>query len=124
MVSMYLRSSFSSNKRKIRFPSGFKIFKLGALLFLVFFPRPPAVFERSSEVPFQNTAILRFEIYYSCPMLTQQPFIADDLPARELLSLKKACMVFYDASGALAWQDLEVLNPFKKPPPFSAGWSN
>ena len=57
-------------------------------------------------------------------MLTQQPFIADDLPARELLSLKKACMVFYDASGALAWQDLEVLNPFKKPPPFSAGWSN
>eukprot|EP00434_Breviolum_minutum_P010604 symbB.v1.2.009354.t1/scaffold561.1/size520142/22 len=49
-----------------------------------------------------------FEIYYSCPMLTQQPFIADDLPTRELLSLKKACMVFYDASGALAWQDLEA----------------
>ena len=54
-------------------------------------------------------------------MLTQQPFIADDLPTRELLSLKKACMVFYDASGALAWQDLEVLNSFKKNPNFLQG---
>ena len=53
-----------------------------------------------------ETNNLRFEIYYSCPMLTQQPFIADDLPAKKLLSLKKACMVFYDAS--FAWQDLEV----------------
>lgn len=41
-----------------------------------------------------------FEIYYSCPVLTQLPLLADDSPARHLLSSQMAVMVCYDASFA------------------------
>eukprot|EP00435_Cladocopium_sp_Y103_P047121 s140_g13.t1 len=41
-----------------------------------------------------------FEIYYSCPVLTQLPLLADDSPARALLSSEMAVMVCYDASFA------------------------
>lgn len=106
-------------QKKNPLPFGFQNIQVGGTLLSCFFsPGPRPFLKGLPKSSFQNTAILRFEIYYSCPMLTQQPFIADDLPTRELLSLKKACMVFYDASGALAWQDLEVLNPFKKTPRF------
>ncbi|CAK9093905.1 unnamed protein product [Durusdinium trenchii] len=39
-----------------------------------------------------------FEIYYSCPMMTQLPLVADDLPARRLVSARRAAVVHYDAS--------------------------
>lgn len=39
----------------------------------------------------------RFEIYYSCPLMTQLPLVADDLCARELLRQGRAVVVDYDS---------------------------
>ncbi|CAE7769822.1 unnamed protein product [Symbiodinium pilosum] len=48
-----------------------------------------------------------FEIYYSCPAMTQMPIVADNSPAEELVRRKRAALVQYDASCCVLW-DLQA----------------
>ncbi|CAE7290447.1 unnamed protein product [Symbiodinium sp. CCMP2592] len=48
-----------------------------------------------------------FEIYYSCPTMTQMPIVADNSTAEELVRRKLAALVQYDASCCDPW-DLEA----------------
>ncbi|CAE7609634.1 unnamed protein product [Symbiodinium natans] len=44
-----------------------------------------------------------FEIYYSCPAMTQMPIVADSKPAEELARREFAALVNYDASCCDPW---------------------
>lgn len=48
-----------------------------------------------------------FEIYYSCPTMTQMPIVADNSTAEELVRRELAALVQYDASCCDPW-DLEA----------------
>ena len=50
----------------------------------------------------------RFEIYYSCPTMTQMPIVADNSTAEELVRRELAALVQYDASCCDPW-DLEAV---------------
>ena len=49
----------------------------------------------------------RFEIYYSCPAMTQFPMVADSSPAEQLVRRGLAALVHYDASRCDPW-DLQA----------------